>query len=158
MKKICFALAACLAALVSGCSKDTPDGPDNPGDVAPAASEYVGTMTVNASGTENVSENVTVEVTEESASAVTLVFRKVKFVPQMPMSLDVTVPGVKCMPEKDGTFTLSGDGIVPTALAMPYPKFTVTGLSGTLGGGSLEVSLNFGEYPTAYSGRSAADR
>lgn len=150
MKKIIFAAAAVvLAALFSGCSKNNADGPVvDPVDNA----FYTGKMTVMDGDTENVSENVTVEVSFTADDTVQLLFKKVKFVPQMPVTLDVTVPGVKRERQKDGSYVLSGDGIVPEAMTLPYPKFTVTGLSGTLATGSLVLSLKFGEYPVEYSG------
>lgn len=149
MKKIFLVFAAMSAALVSGCSKNNPDGPV----IDPVDNVfYTGKMTVLDGETENVSENVTVEVSFTADDTVQLLFKKVKFVPQMPMTLDVTVPGVKRERQKDGSYVLSGDGIVPETMTLPYSKFTVTGLSGTLAPGSLVMSLKFGEYPVEYSG------
>ena len=81
-----------------------------------------------------------------------MVFHKVKFVPQMPVSLDVTVPDVKYSRAADGSLLLSSDGIVPITMMQPYPKYTVTGLSGKMSDKTLSISLNFGEFPTSYSG------
>lgn len=55
--------------------------------------EYSGTMTVTAGGSDNVSEDVAVDcLLDKEASTMKILFHKVKFVPQMPISLDVTVP------------------------------------------------------------------
>ena len=110
--------------------------------------EYSGTMTVTAGGSDNVSEDVAVEcLLDKDAHTM-----KIQFVPQMPISLDVTVPDVSYS-EKDGAVTFSGDGIVPlSGGTVPFPKYTVTALSGTLTANSLSLSLNFGDYPVIYSG------
>lgn len=115
--------------------------------------EYSGTMTVTAGGSDNVSEDVAVEcLLDKDAHTMKILFHKVKFVPQMPISLDVTVPDVNYS-EKDGAVTFSGDGIVPlSGGTVPFPKYTVTALSGTLTANSLSLSLNFGDYPITYSG------
>ena len=149
MRKSFFVFAALSAALVSGCSENNPDEPviDPVEDAV-----YVGTMTVMSAGVENVSEDVNVEVSFADNDTVTLLFRKVKFVPQMPVTLDVTVPGVGCDVQADGSYVLSGDGIVPETMTLPYPKFTVTGLSGKVDAESIVLSLKFGEYPVKYSG------
>ena len=87
-------------------------------------------MTVVAGGKDNVSENVKVNVNLQEDGTATIIFNKVKFVPQMPVSLDVTVPGVKCEC-RENEIILSGNDIVA---------------------GKLTVSLNFGEFATSYVG------
>ena len=69
----------------------------------------------------------------------------------MPVSLDVTVPGVKCEC-RENEIILSGNDIVPLAMGMPYAKYNVTSLSGKITAGKLTVSLNFGEFATSYAG------
>ena len=115
--------------------------------------EYSGTMTVTAGGSDNVSEDVAVEcLLDKDAHTMKILFHKVKFVPQMPISLDVTVPDVSYS-EKDGTVTFSGDGIVPlSGGTVPFPKYTVTALSGTMTATGISLHLNFGDYPVAYTG------
>ena len=55
--------------------------------------EYSGTMTFTAGGSDNVSEDVAVDcLLDKEASTMKILFHKVKFVPPMPISLDVTVP------------------------------------------------------------------
>lgn len=133
---------------VAGCSKDNV----NEEKEAPRSSVYSGSLNVVAGGKENVTEGVEVNADIDKDGVLTLVFHKVKFVPQMPVSLDVTVPDVKYSREADGSLVLSGDGIVPITMMQPYPKYTVTGLSGKMSAKALSVSLNFGEFPTSYSG------
>ena len=115
--------------------------------------EYSGPMTVTAGGSDNVSENVAVEcLLDKDAHTMKILFHKVKFVPQMPISLDVTVPDVSYS-EKGGTVTFSGDGIIPlSGGTVPFPKYTVTALSGTMTATGISLRLNFGDYPVAYTG------
>ena len=133
---------------VAGCSKNNV----NEEKEAPRSSVYSGSLNVVAGGKDNVTEGVEVNADIDKDGVLTLVFQKVKFVPQMPVSLDVTVPDVKYSREADGSLLLSGDGIVPITMMQPYPKYTVTGLTGKMSAKALSVSLNFGEFPTSYSG------
>ncbi len=113
-------------------------------------------MTVTAGGVDNVSEDVKVEVRmDETARTLDIMFNKVKFVPQMPISLDVSVQGIG-FEVKNGTLEFSADGIIPlSGGTLPFPKYTVTGLTGTLTGSGISMKLNFGEYPVAYEGKKA---
>lgn len=141
-------LIASMLLAVAGCSKNNV----NEEKEAPRSSVYSGSLNVVAGGKDNVTEGVEVNADIDKDGVLTLVFHKVKFVPQMPVSLDVTVPDVKYSREADGSLLLSGDGIVPITMMQPYPKYTVTGLGGKMSDKALSISLNFGEFPTSYSG------
>ena len=141
-------LIASMLLAVAGCSKSNV----NEEKVPPRSSVYSGSLNVVAGGKDNITEGVEVNADIDKDGVLTLVFHKVKFVPQMPVSLDVTVLDVKYSREADGSLLLSGDGIVPITMMQPYPKYTVTGLSGKMSDKALSISLNFGEFPTSYSG------
>lgn len=141
-------LIASMLLAVAGCSKNNV----NEEKEAPRSSVYSGSLNVVAGGKDNVTEGVEVNADIDKDGVLTLVFHKVKFVPQMPVSLDVTVPDVKYSRAADGSLLLSGDGIVPITMMQPYPKYTVTWLSGKMSDKTLSISLNFGEFPTSYSG------
>lgn len=141
-------LIASMLLAVAGCSKNNV----NEEKETPRSSVYSGSLNVVAGGKDNVTEGVEVNADIDKDGVLTLVFHKVKFVPQMPVSLDVTVPDVKYSREADGSLLLSGDGIVPITMMQPYPKYTVAGLTGKMSAKALSVSLNFGEFPTSYSG------
>ena len=138
-------LIAAVLTVAAACSKNEPVKIIE----TPAETVYSGTMTVVADGKDNVSENVNVSLQDDGAA--TIIFNKVKFVPQMPVSLDVTVPGVKCEC-RENEIILSGNDIVPLAMGMPYAKYNVTSLSGKIIAGKLTISLNFGEFATSYVG------
>ncbi len=136
--------------LPASCSKE------NGANEEPAVADeyqYSGIMSVTASGVDNVSEDVSVDcILDKDTRTMKILFHKVKFVPQMPVSLDVMVPDVGYS-YKDGAVVLSGDGIVPlSGGTVPFPKYTVTSLSGTLSASGLSIRLNFGDYPVSYTG------
>lgn len=145
MKLLNAFLIAAVSVVAAACSKNEPVKIIE----TPAETVYSGTLTVVAGGKDNVSENVNVSLQDDGTA--TIIFNKVKFVPQMPVSLDVTVPGVKCE-IRENEITLSGNDIVPLAMGMPYAKYKVTSLSGKIIAGKLTVSLNFGEFATSYVG------
>lgn len=147
MKLLNAFLIAAVSVVAAACSKNEPVKIIE----TPAETVYSGTMTVVAGGKDNVSENVKVNVNLQEDGTATIIFNKVKFVPQMPVSLDVTVPGVKCECRKN-EIILSGNDIVPLAMGMPYAKYNVTSLNGKITAGKLTVSLNFGEFATSYAG------
>lgn len=145
MKLLNAFLIAAVSVVAAACSKNEPVKIIE----TPAETVYSGTMTVVAGGKDNVSENVNVNLQDDGTA--TIIFNKVKFVPQMPVSLDVTVPGVKCEC-RENEIILSGNDIVPLAMGMPYAKYKVTSLNGKITAGKLMVSLNFGEFATSYVG------
>lgn len=142
-------LIAAVLTVAAACSKNEPVKIIE----TPTETVYSGTMTVVADGKDNVSENVNVNVnvSPQDDGTATIIFNKVKFVPQMPVSLDVTVPRVKCE-IRENEIILSGNDIVPLAMGMPYAKYNVTSLTGKIIAGKLTISLNFGEFATSYVG------
>lgn len=147
MKFLKAFLFVAVLVVAAACSKNEPVKIIE----TPTETVYSGTMTVVADGKYNVSENVKVNVSFQEDGMANIIFNKVKFVPQMPVSLDVTVPGVKCE-TRENEIILSGNDIVPLAMGMPYAKYNVTSLTGKIIAGKLTVSLNFGEFATSYVG------
>lgn len=147
MKSLNAFLIAAVSVVAAACSKNEPVKIIE----TPAETVYSGTMTVVAGGKDNVSENVNVNVSLKDDGTATIIFNKVKFVPQMPVSLDVTVPGVTCE-TRENEIILSGNDIVPLAMGMPYERYKVTSLNGKIIAGKLTISLNFGGYATSYAG------
>lgn len=145
MKLLNAFLIAAVLTVAAACSKNEPVKIIE----TPTETVYSGTMTVVAGGKDNVSENVNVNLQDDGKA--TIIFNKVKFVPQMPVSLDVSVPGVKCE-IRENEIILSGNDIVPLAMGMPYAKYNVTSLTGKIVAGKLTISLNFGEFATSYDG------
>lgn len=115
--------------------------------------EYSGTMTVEYEGRNVVTKNVKVRAElSETGNTLDVKLLKVKFVPDMPVSLDILVPGIPAVASPGGAVDFEGDGIVPYALGGRFEKYTVSGLKGRIVEEKIEFSLVFGEYPTSYSG------
>ena len=73
----------------------------------------------------------------------------VSFSPRMPMTLDMTIPGVKCA-KTPGGYSLSADSIVPVALGRPFENYMVTKLSGSLTDKGLSMKMEIGGCPSDY--------
>ena len=113
---------------------------------------YKGTVTVVVDGELFDSPNKEIEVYPASdGKSLNILFKKMKFVPTMPVSLDVTIPNVSFV-QLNGTTRLVADDIVPTCVFGKQEKYIVTNLQGTLTESTLELTLNFGEYPTSFKG------
>ena len=146
MKRILLVLAA--LAMFAGCKKDSKN------EVPTGSFDFTGTMNVVYFDVDYKSEDVviTVDYDKDSGKA-ELLLHQVKFVPMMPVTLDVLIPDVTARVSGE-TVTFSGTDIIP----LMYPsrvevdRYPVTGLSGTMDGEKLSLSLRFGDYPTTYTG------
>ena len=151
MKKSIFFMIAMAAILVS-CDKPETEN-EEPVTVL-KSTDYSGTLTVNASSGAFDTDSVKVSfyATEKADSASITLFQ-VKFSPRMPVSLDVTIPGISVAKTEKGAI-LTCDSIVPFAMGGQYPNYTVKGFEGEIMDDQLTFSLNFGSTPTSYQGKS----
>ncbi|MDR2890414.1 MAG: hypothetical protein LBV18_02260 [Alistipes sp.] len=148
-----------LASGFASCGKHDPTPP------TPTTPAYVGTVTV-ATGTpmEFTLENATVEfaVAENAGNAETaettakeataeIKMLGVKFAVAMPVTVDMTIPGVALTATAEG-WSLSGDEIVPIAMGGPYPERIVTDLTGTATEQELSFSMTCKELPVSFTG------
>ena len=149
MKKLSF-IAAVMALFICGCDKNSDNGERQP---QPGTLSFSGTMSVIFRGETVPTDDVKIDVSYEEDGTLSLIFNQVKFVPQMPVSLDVKVSGITYI-DRDGVVTFSGNNIIPTygLVNAEMPDYTVTGLTGTISGNRLRFSLNFGAVPTSYEG------
>jgi len=145
--KIRLILLSFLALALAACHKSDPElVPDSEADM------YVGTVTVLYEGEEfdNVDKQVKFTPSIDGTSA-SLTIYKIRFVPKMPVMVNVTIPGIKV--EQSGEKTLlSCDNVVPQALGGDYPKYLVKEFKGEISGSRLTFSLYFGEHPTSFEG------
>lgn len=112
---------------------------------------YKGTMVVDQNdGTFYTQEDVEVDF-EIKDGKLNFVMYQVKFAKGMPLKLDMVVEGADYV-DNDGTYTLSGDGIVPYAMGGPFEKFTITALNGTITDTTYTMEFMCGEYPVTYEG------
>lgn len=86
---------------------------------------------------------------EIKGNNVDITLYSVSFSPRMPMTLDMTIPGISCT-LSSSAYSLSGDNIVPTALGRPFENYMVTGLTGTLTDTGLALKMQIGGCPSEY--------
>ena len=140
--------AALLGVLLVSCGKPAPEKP-----LVPETSDYVGTVTVIYQETPFDNENISVNFTpSEDGQTASIMLHQIRFVPQMPVTIDVTIPNIRLQstPEK---ILLSCERTIPLAMGGEYPRYTVTGLQGEIVGQELTFSLHFGDYPTSFKGQ-----
>jgi len=130
-------------------------GCDKKGDepVTPVNADYVGTVSVTYQGSAFDNENIEVNFnpsTDGKTASITIY--KIKFVPQMPVTIDVTIPNID-VTVNGNVLNLSKDMVIPLAMGGEYPRYTVTGLVGKIEGEELVFSLKFGDTPTSFAGK-----
>lgn len=148
-------LAAVAAMTLAACDKN--DEKENKYEDA----TFSGTMVVTYEGDAYTTEGITVLVSGYDGASdgdIDITMKSVKFVPQMPVTIDVVIPDVTAS-LSGSTLSISGDDIIPTlANGTPYPAYTVKALQGTISNfgeadASIDMSLDFGDYPTTYTGK-----
>lgn len=131
-------------ACENGNNNDLPNNPDE-------SKCYKGSMTVDQNdGTVYTQEGVEVDY-EIKGDKLNFVMYKVKFANGMPIKLDMVVEGVNYT-EVNGTYTITGDSIVPYAMGGPFEKYTITNLTGVITDTSFTLDFMCGEYPVTYDG------
>ena len=151
MKIKCLFTALAALSLLA-CGKENPDSP-----TAAESIEYSGTVTVIYQ--EEPFDNEDIQVTyvpAEDGQTASITIHRIRFVPQMPVTIDVTIPDIALQASGEKTL-LSCEKTIPLALGGEYPKYTVTNLEGEVLGNALRFSLNFGKYPTSFSGQRKQD-
>lgn len=140
--------ALCAVMLATACENgNNNDLPNNPEE----SKCYKGTMTVDQNdGTLYTQDDVEVDY-EIRDGKLNFVMYKVKFANGMPIKLDMVVEGVDYT-ENNGSYTLTGDSLVPYAMGGPFEKFTITNLTGTITDTAFTLDFMCGEYPVTYEG------
>lgn len=120
---------------------------------------FTGNMTVRYEGEDFEQKGIKVLADfNEDKTMIDIKLQKVKFVPAMPVTIDVTILEIPVTEESDDTWSFYGDGITPWALGGPYDSYRVDSLTGTLTETGIRFSLDFyntkkqAAYPTDYSG------
>lgn len=141
-------LFAFVAMSLIGCGKETPEMP-----LVPEESDYVGTVTVVYNEAPFDNEGIRVNFTpSEDGQTASITLHQIRFVPQMPVTIDVTIPDIALQSSTE-KIVLSCERCIPLAMGGEYPRYTVTDLRGEIVGDELTFSLNFGDYPTSFKGR-----
>lgn len=151
MKRYLMLIAAALMLLVS-CQEP-------PTIITDQSSTYSGTMKVGYEGDEFVQNGITVKAElDPTGTTMDLKLEKVKFVPAMPIRIDVTIMGIPVETAADGSVTFSADDVTPWAMGGPYDTYRVDDLVGFIENERISFSLDFFNtkknegYPTSYEG------
>lgn len=148
MKKFFLVLAA-LSLLA--CSKES-SKPELIIDPIEREFFYKGTVSVIFQDNPFDNENIEVCVNlSEDLKTASIEILQIQFVPQMPVKIDITIPDVELTLSEDGILLACND-VVPLALNGEFPQYTVTNLTGIMKVSTLDFSLNFGNFPTSFSG------
>lgn len=130
-----------------------------PTDSTEGAPLYSGRMTVVYEGEEFSQDNIQVQVQfNQDRTAVDIKLFKVKFVPAMPIRINVEIKDVPLTEESAGVWSFSADDITPWAMGGPYKGYRVDDLEGRITEESVDFELGFfntkksENYPTSYSG------
>jgi hypothetical protein len=160
-----IALAASVLSFAS-CTKDD-DEDDKVDEDVVTAETFMGKMTVAFMGSDQVTDSVKIDIAnvvysdaDKTEGTLDIELNQVKFVSQMPVSLDIIVPGVSFKVTGENMAEISGEGIIPTTGGVEYEMYKVSGLTGTITNEDLsdktddaiQFSLKFGEFPVSYSG------
>ena len=144
LNKLIFAAAALL---MLGCGKKGTEDV-----LVPEKGSYTGTVTVVYQGSDFDNENIKVDfIPAADGKTASIVLNQIRFVPQMPVTIDVTIPDVTLQADEK-EIVLSCARVVPLALGGEYPRYTVTDLKGKIVGDEMTFSLKFGDSPTSFRG------
>lgn len=136
-----------VALVVLGCGKTNSEEP-----IAPKEGSYTGTVSVVNNGSSFDNENIQVDFKPAAdGKTASIVLNQIRFVPTMPVTVDVTIPDVTVQAD-DKEIVLSCARVVPLAMGGEYPRYTVTDLKGKIVGNEMTFSLNFGDSPTSFRG------
>lgn len=142
-----FALAAMLFGMVACNNEKTPE----PVIDLDTTTAYNGTVSVIVAGQEISTTNSVIEIDpSENGKSFNIVFKMIKFVPQMP-ALDITIPAVGYV-VADESISFAAESTIPLCLGGEFPQYLVTGLKGTITANSIVLSLKFGEFQTSFRG------
>ena len=151
MKKISILLLALMGVIVSCDNKDELNAVQE--EQKSMNKDYLGTMTVTFQAVDYDTDSVRISLTPNAAGdSVSIAFYQVKFVPQMPVKVDITVPGIAVSKTGQGA-ELFCDESIPLSAGGPTERYKVTSFQGQIIGDSISFSLNFGSYPTSYHGK-----
>ncbi len=154
-KRFELLLLPCIALLTTFCSGNEETPSKTPTPPAPTTEIVFSGETrteYEAGNFFTCNNNVTFSPdTDESAS---LFFSRVQFHPDMPIQLDMTLPGVAYSLDETGDIVFSGDNIVPLALGGEFAIYTVHNLSGRIAdSASISLTMTCGTYPVSYTGQ-----
>ena len=145
MKKIFSILCLGLALMMCGCEPDADQNFEK--------QVFVGTVSVDYKDSTYENKNITVEVEEASEGLLDITIRSIRFVEEMPVTIDVTFPEVPYTKSKDN-ITFFIDTVVPWMGNAPVERYTSKSLAGLItSNGGISFTVQIADYPTRYTGK-----
>lgn len=143
MKKFIYLLS--LLSLVC-CTKDSA-----PIDYS-VGLHYKGSVWVEYNGESYENKDIEVNFTlSEDGKTADIRMNRIRFVPQMPVTVTTVLPVTVVGSGNNYTFT--ADNVYPHSPAgVEQQKYRINKLSGMVTGNMLSFSLYFGDYPTTFTG------
>ena len=143
MKKFIYLLS--LLSLVC-CTKDSA-----PIDYS-VGLHYKGSVWVEYNGESYENKDIEVSFTlSEDGKTADIRMNRIRFVPQMPVTVDTVLPVT--VTGSGNNYTFTADNVYPHSPAgVEQQKYQINKLSGMVTGNMLSFSLYFGDYPTTFTG------
>jgi hypothetical protein len=151
MKQVKILWIAAITVFITACSNDE----NNEEVVIIDDGAYIGTLVVDQNdGTRYTQENVSVVVSidkDTDTDYAEILMKQVSFSDRMPVKLDMTIPTIAVTPISGG-LSLNGNHIIPLSAGGPFPRYTITDLTGEVKTQSIAFEMMCGEYPLRFSG------
>jgi hypothetical protein len=148
MKKLLLVLMLCTFAVA--CTEEKEN--NNTTIEQTNSVNYIGTITVGEGNDVFSEDSISIQTSKLVSAKMNIKLLQVKFAQAMPLRLDMEINGIDCVKENDGTYTLTGNNIVPIAMGGEFPTYTITNLNGTIVDSIFDVTMTCGSYPVAYRG------
>ena len=113
---------------------------------------YKGSLWVEYNGENFENKDIEVGFTlSEDGKTAEIWLNRIRFVPQMPVTVDTVLPVT--VQGTGNTYTFSAHNVYPHSPAgVEQQKYLINNLSGMATGSMLNFSLFFGDYPTRFTG------
>ena len=113
---------------------------------------YMGSVWVEYNGGSYENKDIEVSFTlSEDGKTADIRMNRIRFVPQMPVTVDTVLPVT--VTGSGNNYTFTADNVYPHSPAgVEQQKYRINKLSGMVTGNMLSFSLYFGDYPTTFTG------
>ena len=113
---------------------------------------YKGSVWVEYKGESYENKDIEVSFTlSEDGKTADIQMNRIRFVPQMPVTVDTVLPVT--VTGSGNNYTFTADNVYPHSPAgVEQQKYRINKLSGMVTGNMLNFSLYFGDYPTTFTG------
>jgi hypothetical protein len=149
MKKLLLVLMLCTFAFA--CTEEKDETVNNTTIEETSSANYAGTITVGEGSGAFSEDSISIE-TKLSSGKMNAKLLQVKFAQAMPLRIDMEINGIDYVKQNTGSYTLTGNNIIPIVMDVEYPSYTITNLSGTIINNVLSLSMTCGSYPVIYVG------